>query len=419
VAFPINRTFRGPTRLLWVTGLCLPVLAALGAEVILRFRRAFPLRPRLLVASALCVATVGLWLVHLTGLRGVEWLLAALVIAIALRGGGDRAWPVAGLVAAVVINLAAFSVASGPAALRAWRLREPPFRRLLASPEQLAFVEPVFDGLRPAMTAQDRVLITGEHGNFRLMPKSASLFELRSVLDYEPAPTRRLAIYQVMMDSGLLLEDLRTYYYRPGRTLPLPPLLNLAAGRFLLISSAHADAPRAATRYRLRFKGRHVDLYENEAALPRAFFVPRIEVVADPVVLLQRLASGTDQPRKVALVEEAPPSGFLGAAAIDGASSVEFTTDDPQHHVLRGHAPQRGFLHLADQYYPGWNATVNGVATPILRANYLFRALEVPAGDSLVELRFEPMSLRIGAVVSLLSVLGTIVLIRAGGRTSR
>ena len=87
--------------------------------------------------------------------------------------------------------------------------------------------------------------------------------------------------------------------------------------------------------YRLRFRGRHVDLYENEAALPRAFFVPRIEVVADSAALLQRLANGSDEPTEVALVEEAPPSGFLGSAAVDGASSVEFTTDDPEHLVLR------------------------------------------------------------------------------------
>jgi len=71
--------------------------------------------------------------------------------------------------------------------------------------------------------------------------------------------------------------------------------------------------------------------------------------------------------------------------------------------VLRVHATKPGFLHLTDQYFPGWRATVNGTPAPILRANFLFRAVEVPAGDSLVEFRYVPMSLYLGAAVSLLS----------------
>jgi hypothetical protein len=412
LSLPINRTFRGPSRFLWVVGLCLPVMTALGVEAILRFRRTFPLRMRAPVVCALCVATIVLWLVHPNGLRGAEWLLAAMVIAVALRGGGDRPWAVASLVAAVLVSLAAFSIASAPPTVRAWSLRAPPFRPFLDWSEQLAFAQPVFEGLRKEITSQERVFIIGEHGNYRLMPKSASLFDFRSVLDYEPAPTRRLATYQVMMESRFLLDNLSSYYYRGPRVLPVPALLNLAAGRYLLVPSAHLEARPAAERYRLRFRGRHIDLYENADALPRAFFVPRVEIMADPDALLHRLTSGRDDPREVALVEEAPASGFLGLLSAGDASSAEFVTDDPERVVLRVHAPRRGFLHLADQHYPGWYATVNGAATPIVRANYLFRLVEVPAGESLVEFRFAPLSIRVGAAVSLLSVLAVIVLAR-------
>jgi hypothetical protein len=52
----------------------------------------------------------------------------------------------------------------------------------------------------------------------------------------------------------------------------------------------------------------------------------------------------------------------------------------------------RGLLMLYDLYYPGWMAEIDGKATPILRADVLFRALEVPAGTHHITFRFVPLS---------------------------
>jgi hypothetical protein len=53
----------------------------------------------------------------------------------------------------------------------------------------------------------------------------------------------------------------------------------------------------------------------------------------------------------------------------------------------------RGLLMLHDLYYPGWVAEIDGKTTPILRADVLFRALEVPAGTHHITFRFVPFSL--------------------------
>ena len=62
--------------------------------------------------------------------------------------------------------------------------------------------------------------------------------------------------------------------------------------------------------------------------------------------------------------------------------------------VLSVATDRPGLLVLHDLYYPGWEATVDGKATPVLRANLLFRGVEVPAGEHRVEFTFRPLSAR-------------------------
>src|SRR5262249_20682261 len=137
---------------------------------------------------------------------------------------------------------------------------------------------------------------------------------------------------------------------------------------------------------------------------------PRIEVVRDADALLARLAAGSDDLTQVALLEAPPASGFTGTAGAPGAAGVRFGRGQPEGVPLGGEAPAARVLVLSDQYAPGWQATVNGRAVPIERANYAFRAVQVPSGRTLVEFRYAPRSLTIGALISALSLVVVAVL---------
>ncbi len=83
-----------------------------------------------------------------------------------------------------------------------------------------------------------------------------------------------------------------------------------------------------------------------------------------------------------------------------GSGKAILTRYEPEEISIIVSADAPGYLVLFDTFYPGWEATVDGQPTPILRANLMFRAVSVMPGEHRVEFRYQPISLRIGARVS-------------------
>jgi hypothetical protein len=151
-------------------------------------------------------------------------------------------------------------------------------------------------------------------------------------------------------------------------------------------------------------------IFENCQVMPRAFVVSRAEALPQRGILEKLKATNF---RSMVLLEDfearqlpegqedissarpqpLSPEGRGGKARIvqylPNRVEVEVTADTP------------GFLVLTDIWFPGWKGFVDGQASKLYRANYLFRAVAVPAGTSRVEFRFVPESFRQGRLISL------------------
>jgi uncharacterized membrane protein YfhO len=75
-------------------------------------------------------------------------------------------------------------------------------------------------------------------------------------------------------------------------------------------------------------------------------------------------------------------------------------------------AQRDAWLILADTDYPGWIATIDGEPTPIYRANLMFRAVQVSAGEHAVAFEYHPDWLVPGALVSTVSLILLLFLFR-------
>jgi len=75
---------------------------------------------------------------------------------------------------------------------------------------------------------------------------------------------------------------------------------------------------------------------------------------------------------------------------------------------IRTSSNQRGHLVLSEIFYPGWQATVDGKKVPVLQGNYIFRVVPLEKGEHEVHIYFVSWPFRIGAIVSLLTLCGSL-----------
>ncbi len=187
---------------------------------------------------------------------------------------------------------------------------------------------------------------------------------------------------QPLIESGQII--LRGASLIDERTGGFQSLVISGRGRFALIHSGD------------------VKIYENLDVLPRAF-----------VVTASRVAHGEEAlsaMRKLCLECEVILSPDTRSdepglqTAGGGTGTARLVLYRPEHVVVDVDAPGLdNWLVLTDSYYPGWRALVDGQPTPVVRADVLFRAVHVPAGTHRVEFIYDPLSLKIGAVISALA----------------
>jgi hypothetical protein len=259
----------------------------------------------------------------------------------------------------------------------------------------------VFEFVRKRITPEDRIFVVARHQHLALMVRSGMVHGIPEVNDYEPQTAHTYAEYFVYMQQGSELTDIQDWDARPGTPMPAGfkhRLLDLIAARYVIVEHELDNTAKVfGAPLRSLLRDERLTVYENKGAQKRALFVPRIQVVPESDAL-GMLASGNADPSRVALVSELPRSGFQGSPLTTGHAKIVESRAQTVKVEVDSTGP--GFLFLADQYFPGWSAQVNGEQSEILRANHAFRLVEIPAGHSVVTFTYRPASVYIGGTIS-------------------
>ena len=153
---------------------------------------------------------------------------------------------------------------------------------------------------------------------------------------------------------------------------------------------------REGSAFPLVLKSGDTHLYENPAALPRAFCVDSFRVLSKSDALAAIRAPGFDPSREV-ILNEAPSIRPESAAG----SSVRITKYGLNAISITAHTERQCILVVSEIAYPDWKAEVDGAETPILTANYCLRALPLGPGDHEIRMHFSSRVLRLSLFISI------------------
>ncbi len=143
--------------------------------------------------------------------------------------------------------------------------------------------------------------------------------------------------------------------------------------------------------------------------LGNAWFVQEVQPVNSPDEELEALTNFKAATTAVVDVAKFPVAQRTFSAA---NANIELTAYQPNHLTYAYEAAQPGLVVFSEIYYPaGWQAYLDGQPVEHMRANYVLRAMQVPAGNHTIEFRFAPKSFEIGNTVSLVSSILLLLLV--------
>jgi hypothetical protein len=316
------------------------------------------------------------------------------------------------LIAVVILNLASFGW------FCEWQLLSPPARRLVPNQMVQTYARLLrsqhdrwltFNALnaaflQPFLTTTDR-----RHRDalqdVAVFPNMTRLWGLPSLDTYSPLMLSRFTELTQLSANGDLLN---------------PPLnlvdrrLDVMAVRYLLLPNpATLSLPlfAASPQWRQVEQTPSGLIYQNQRALPRAWLVAETIALAPTQVLTaihtSQLPDGrVYQPETMALVED--PQAAFNAPALPATARAKILDLMDTRVTIQTQSLTATFLVLSDTFYPGWQATIDGKPTKIFQTNYVQRGVQVPAGNHLVEYRFEPMSFKLGAGITIAALFGGI-----------
>ncbi len=226
----------------------------------------------------------------------------------------------------------------------------------------------------------DKQILQDKEPGYRVMNLTVNTFQdgstsyyHRSVGGYHAAKLRR---YQDVID----------HYFTDSVNMPIVNMLNT---KYVIVSDQN-NQPMAQ---------------RNPGALGAAWFVGSYKVVNNADEEIN--AIGSINPANELVVDKRFESQLKGKSfGKDTSSRIVLESYAPNKLVYKTSAGQEQLAVFSEVYFAdGWKATIDGVEAPHFRANYILRAMVVPAGEHTVSFKFEPTSFNRSETISVVSAI--------------
>jgi hypothetical protein len=227
-----------------------------------------------------------------------------------------------------------------------------------------------------APSQADQMILSDPDPNYRVLNTSVSTFNdastsyhHKSIGGYHGAKLKR---YQELIDSCISRNNME--------------VLNMLNTKYFIMRSE--QGPR---------------VQQNPMALGNAWFVNEMSLVANADAELAALNAPTFRASQTAIIDQRFADEVADLALQpDSTAAIAFKEYRPNYLKYSYTAVQPRLAVFSEIYFAnGWNAYVDGELKPHFRANYVLRAMTLPAGDHTVEFKFEPQVYATGEKYSL------------------
>ncbi len=265
-------------------------------------------------------------------------------------------------------------------------------------PQMVAWLE--------AQPGQWRLTSFTPHGDKPFNANSGWLYDLQDVRGYDSIIPKQYTDYMAAIEPQNELPFNRVQPIGNWESLN-SPLLDVLGVKYI-ISTEAIELPKLQEVW----SGEDVHIYENLAAAPRAYTLPKTATAVsdDPLSAMQSL-----DPRQTVIIAtndrpDMPQSALPAAHSLVPAAISEYRNIQV---VVETAVAEPSWLILNDSYFPGWKAYVRPQGSaeeaeqqiPITRVNGNFRGVELEPGAWTVRFRYSPATFQLGGLASAMAVI--------------
>ena len=192
-------------------------------------------------------------------------------------------------------------------------------------------------------------------------------------------------------------DDLINEYFSKMDTVRIPKILNMLNTKYMIFGNAEKP-----------------DAVVNPNANGNAWFVSNVKFAENPNEEIKQI--GEIDSKKVAIVSKDDQKYFEGKQmAADSTAILNLTKYQPNELEFKTQSKTPQLAVFSEIYYPkGWKMLIDGNEVPYIKANYLLRAVHVPAGNHVLKMVFEPAVIAKGKLISMIAF-GLFLLLSLGG----
>ena len=216
----------------------------------------------------------------------------------------------------------------------------------------------------------DRKIMEDKDPNFRVMntsslEESKTSYYHKSIGGYHPA---KIGIY----------DDLMAYQLSGRPNMNVINMLN--------------------TKYFIQEQGNNKIASINPTALGNAWFVKGVKYVKGPMQEMKAL--DTFNPSDTAVIDDVYAPIIKSFLPTDSAASIKMTSFDNDAITYQTNTTANHLAVFSEIYYKDWKAYIDGKNVDFAKANYVLRAMVIPAGNHKIEFKFEPAIFFLGKNIS-------------------